>query len=78
MRGSILALLACAMGVGIFNLPYRISQVGVISYLIFLFLTGLFSYFGMYCMSRVILEFKVGSYSEMSERALGKVFRKVA
>ena len=63
MRGSILALLACAMGVGIFNLPYRISQVGVISYVIFLLLTGLFSYLGMFCMSRVILKFKVNSYS---------------
>jgi len=66
MRGSILALLACAMGVGIFNLPYRIGQVGILSYVLFLFLCGLFSYFGMFCMSRVILQFKVNSYSTMS------------
>ena len=56
MRGSILAFLACAMGVGIFNLPYRISEVGIVNFVIYLLATGLFSYLGMHCMSRVILK----------------------
>jgi amino acid permease len=78
MRGSIFALLASAMGTGMFNLPYRIDQIGVVAYLLFVIIGGLFSYLGMYLISRLILKFKVDSYSSMSERAYGNGFRKVA
>jgi amino acid permease len=78
MRGSIFALLASAMGTGMFNLPYRINQIGVVAYLIFVIIGGLFSYLGMYLISRLILRFNVDSYSTMSEKAYGKWFRKVA
>lgn len=66
MRGSIFALLASAMGTGMFNLPYRIDQIGLIPYFVFVLAGGLFSYFGMYLISRLILKFKVESYSTMS------------
>jgi len=78
MRGSIFAFLASAMGTGMFNLPYRIDQIGVVAYFIFVVCGGLFSYFGMYLISRIILKFNVESYSAMSEEAYGKWFRKVA
>lgn len=76
MRGSIFALLASAMGSGMFNLPYRVNEVGVVPFLLFLLATGLFSYIGMYLISRLIIKFKIKSYSEMCERAYGPVFKK--
>jgi amino acid permease len=78
MRGSIFALLASAMGTGIFNLPYRVQQTGVVFYVLYLILAGLFSYLGMYTLSRLIHRFKVASYSEMCEQAYGNWFRKSA
>ena len=59
MRGSIFALLASAMGTGVFNLPFRVSEVGVISYTFFVVIAGFFSYVGMYLLSRIIIRFKV-------------------
>lgn len=78
MRGSIFALLASAMGTGMFNLPYRINVTGVIPFVLFVISGGLFSYLGMFLISQLIRKFKVESYSEMSEKAYGKGFRKVA
>ena len=66
------------MGVGIFNLPFRISQIGIINFVVYLIATGVFSFFGMWLMSRVIMKYDVESYSTMSEKAYGKYFRKVA
>lgn len=63
MRGSIFALLASAMGTGVFNLPYRIDQIGVFFYVLYLLIAGLFSYLGMYTLSRLIHRFKIESYS---------------
>lgn len=51
------------MGTGMFNLPYRIDQTGVIPFFIFVALGGLFSYLGMYLISRLIMKYKVESYS---------------
>lgn len=65
MRGSIFALLASAMGSGMFNLPYRVDKIGIVPFLLFTFAGGLFSYIGMYLISRVIIKSKIHSYSEM-------------
>ena len=65
------------MGTGIFNLPYRIEQVGVIPYVIYILASAVFSYLGMYMISRLIHRFKVVTYSDMCEQAYGKKFRKV-
>lgn len=78
MRGSIFALLASAMGTGMFNLPFRINQIGTIPFIVFVIAGGMFSYIGMYLISRLIMKYKVESYSEMSEKAYGKGFRKFA
>lgn len=78
MRGSIFALLASAMGTGMFNLPYRINETGVVPFVLFVVAGGLFSYLGMYLLAQLIRKFKVESYSEMSEKAYGKGFRKLA
>ena len=78
MRGSIFALLASSMGTGIFNLPYRVEQIGVFFYILYLLASTLFAYLGMYTLSRLIHRFKLESYSEMCEQAYGNWFRKVA
>jgi amino acid permease len=65
MRGSIFALLASAMGSGMFNLPYRVDRIGIIPFFVYILAAGLFSYIGMYLISRIIIKFKVHSYSEM-------------
>ncbi len=78
MRGSIFALLASAMGTGVFNLPFRLGQIGLFSYVLFILAAGFFSYIGMYLLSRLIHRFKVESYSDMCERAYGKGFKKLA
>jgi hypothetical protein len=51
MRGSIFALLASAMGTGMFNLPYRINEIGIVAYILFVIAAGIFSYLGMYLIS---------------------------
>lgn len=66
------------MGTGMFNLPYRITKIGLAPYLVFILAGGFFSYLGMYLISRLILKFKVNSYSEMCEKSYGKYFRRVA
>ena len=78
MRGSIFALLASAMGTGVFNLPFRISQIGVVPFVLMISVGAFFSYLGMYMMSRLIVRFNVLSYSDMTERALGKPLKRVA
>jgi len=78
MRGSIFALLASAMGTGVFNLPYRVNAVGVIPFILMFLAAGFFSYLGMYLMSRLILRFDMKSYSDMTERAYGNTFKRVA
>lgn len=71
IRGSIFAMLASALGTGCLNLPIRASQLGVIPFIILIILTALLSYFGMYMMERIIIKYKVASYSEMVKKAYG-------
>ena len=78
MRSNIFLFLAGCLGSGIFNLPYRVGEVGIISYTIFLFAAAVFSFLGMYLVSQIVLEFKVKSYSAMSELAYGSHLKKVA
>jgi len=63
MRGAILALLAAAMGTGIFNLPLRVSQIGLVPFVVFVLVMGLYSYFRMKMISEIITKHKVKSYS---------------
>lgn len=48
IQGSIFALLTSCIATGCLNLPFRVDQIGVIPFMLMLFLTGLFSYHGMY------------------------------
>lgn len=59
------------MGTGNLNLPLRIDHLGLIPFVIVVFLTASLSYFGMYLMSKFMVKFKVVSYSEMVRRTFG-------
>ena len=54
MRIAIFAMMASAMGTGIFNLPLRIQQVGLGSYLFYVFISFFFSYTGTKMLTRMI------------------------
>jgi amino acid permease len=64
-------MLASALGTGCLNLPFRVSELGIIPFVIEMTLVALLSYFGMYMMERMIIKYKVVSYAEMVRRAFG-------
>jgi len=64
-------MLASALGTGCLNLPIRVQQLGIVPFIIVILLTAALAYFGMYMMKRVIIKYKVASYSEMVKRAYG-------
>ena len=70
--------LAGSMGSGIFNLPYRVAEMGVLMYTFVLFVATLFSYLGMTLIAKVIKKYKLESYSEMSKTAYGPYLKKLA
>ena len=50
IRGSIFAMLTSALGPGCLSLPYRAGRVGLVMYVLLLFVCGSLSYLGMYFM----------------------------
>ena len=66
MRGAILTLLASAMGTGIFNLPERISQIGLIPFVFFVIVCAFYSYLGMELISKIMKKHQISSYSDMT------------
>jgi len=77
IRGSIFAMLTSALGPRCLSLPYRAGRVGLVSYVVLLFVCGALSYLGMYFMQRIIVRYKVPSYSEMVRRAFGERITKL-
>jgi amino acid permease len=71
LRGSIFAFLASAMGTGLFNLPKRASEMGLIFFSIEVIVGGIFSWIGMVFMVSLIQKYKYTSYIEMSISAYG-------
>ena len=66
------------MGTGIFNLPLRISEIGIIPFCIFVTLCCCYSYIGMKMISDIVLKHQVNSYSEMTQKAYGPSLRLLA
>jgi amino acid permease len=66
MRGAILTLLASAMGTGIFNLPERISEIGLIPFIFFVIVCAFYSYLGMELISKIMKKHQISSYSDMT------------
>ena len=76
MRGAILTLLASSMGTGIFNLPQRLDQIGLLPFVFFVIVCAMYSYIGMELISELIRKHKINSYSDMTEKAYGIVLRR--
>ena len=71
LRGIIFTLLASAMGTGIFNLPLRVEEIGVIAFFAFAVLAALFSSIGNLFITKLIDQKKFKSYSSMAHSAGG-------
>jgi hypothetical protein len=78
IRGSVFAMLTSALGPGCLSLPYRAGQLGMVVFVLMTLACAGLSYVGMYFMERVIVRFKVASYSEMVRRAFGEKAMKAA
>jgi hypothetical protein len=72
IRGSVFAMLTSALGPGCLSLPYRAGQLGVVMFVVLTVACASLSYLGMYFMERIIVRYKVASYSEMVRRAFGE------
>lgn len=72
IRGSIFAMLTSSLGTGSLSLPYRASKLGIIPFVLVVLVCALLAYLGMYFMERIIVRFKVASYSQMVRKSFGE------
>lgn len=71
IRGSIFAMLTSSLGTGSLSLPYRASKLGILPFTLIVLLCAFLAYLGMYFMERIIVKFKVVSYSQMVRKSFG-------
>jgi amino acid permease len=71
IRGSVFAMLTSALGPGCLSLPYRAGRLGLVMFVLLTMVCAALSYLGMYFMERIIVRYKVASYSEMVRKAFG-------
>lgn len=69
-------LMASAMGTGIFNLPFRASQTGLLIFIFYVAAAAVFSYTGCQLIKDLMEKKGYNSYSQMSEAAYGKILRR--
>lgn len=67
----VFAMMAAALGTGIFNLPLRITEIGLLTFVIYVALSAFFSYHGAILIMKLYKKFSFSSYGEMSESAYG-------
>ena len=79
-RGSYTKDKACQkrFGRGIFNLPLRCDEIGLIAFVIYVAVAGLFSFLGMYMITLVRVRLDVEGYGEMTQKAFGKCVKILA
>ena len=70
--------MAAAMGTGIFNLPLRITQVGLLTFIIYVLLAGVFSYMGADMLTKLVKAKGYDSYSDASQDALGSILKRLS
>ena len=66
------------MGTGIFNLPLRCEQTGVIAFMIFVTVAATFSSIGSLMLTRLIMERKFESYGELARTAGGSFLMRLS
>jgi hypothetical protein len=62
IMAAMFALMAGALGTGMFNLPLRITHIGVAFFLLYISISALFSYIGCHLLHKLILKTKYESY----------------
>lgn len=67
--------MAAAIGTGVFNLPLRASEVGLVMAAVYISIAGLFSYLGYYFLVSLISAKGYSSYGEMAQ-SIGGLFLK--
>ena len=65
-------LMASAMGTGIFNLPLRCDEIGLIPFLIYVVAGSMFSFFGMHMITMTRVKLDANSYGEMTTKTFGR------
>lgn len=71
-------MLTSALGPGCLSLPYRAGRLGLVMFILLIMACAALSYLGMYFMERIIVRYKVASYSEMVRKAFGEKITKLA
>jgi amino acid permease len=71
-------MLTSALGPGCLSLPYRAGRLGLVMFVLLTMACAALSYLGMYFMERIIVRYKVPSYSEMVRKAFGERITKLA
>jgi amino acid permease len=71
-------MMASALGTGIFNLPLRITEIGIVIFIAYVLLAGIFSYLGCILLQKMIAARGFDSYSEICENAYGVAMKRLA
>jgi amino acid permease len=71
-------MMASALGTGIFNLPLRITEIGVIMFILYVLVAAVFSYLGCVLLQRMIVQKGFNSYGEICENAFGLAMKRLS
>jgi amino acid permease len=72
------AMMASALGTGIFNLPLRVTEIGFIMFILYVVAAGAFSYLGCVLLQRMIVQKGFNSYGEICEKAFGPIMKRIS
>lgn len=65
-------MMAASMGTGIFNLPLRVTEIGVLTFIFYIVIAAFFCYHGALYIAKLCKIFNFNSYGEMSNEAYGR------
>lgn len=78
MNAVMFGMMASAMGTGIFNLPLRITEVGLLTFIFYVIVSGLFSYMGANMLTKLVKSKGYDSYGDASQAAFGSVLKRLS
>ena len=78
MNGVMFGMMASAMGTGIFNLPLRITEVGLLTFIVYVLVAAAFSYMGANMLTKLVTSKGYDSYSDASQAAFGSVLKRLS
>lgn len=78
LRSAIFALMASAMGTGLFAFPWVAKNTGLAFLLIYIVVGGLFSMTAMYMLMSVARPNHIKTYNELADFAYGKLLKRIS